>query len=90
MVAAECERCYSADLGGAFGVEGVGTPQHRRRRRRADCRGVTGFGAGDQDAFDGPIPRITDLEGASTRRVQTRVAVAVVLGFVPQLLFNAF
>ena len=78
VVAAGCEcdgRCRW--LGGAFRVEGLGAAQQRRRRRGGECRGVTGFGAGDQDAFDGAIPGIADLQGPGAGGVQPPGAVAV-------------
>ena len=62
--------------GGAFGVEGVGAAQHRRR-----CRGVRAgwvvavFGAGDQDALDGAVVRIPDSQGAGARGIEAGIAV---------------
>ena len=38
---------------------------------------VAVFGAGDQDAFDGAIARITDGDGASAGGVQAGIAVGV-------------
>ena len=59
-------------LGGAFGVKRLGAAQHRRRRRGAVAGWiVTVFGAGDQDAFDGAVVRITDASAraqAASRR----------------------
>jgi hypothetical protein len=64
-------------LGGAFGVERFRAAQHRRRRGSVSRRCITGFGAGGQDAFDGAIPRIADLQGAGAGGIQSLVAVAV-------------
>ena len=65
-------------LGAAFGVKRLRAAQHRRRRRGAVVAGwiVTVFGAGDQDAFDGAVVRITDRQCPGTRRVQAGIAKA--------------
>src|SRR5271168_1248349 len=63
--------------GGAFGIEGLGAAQYRRRCQSGYGWVVAVFGAGDQDAFDGAVVRIAHGQCSGAGRIEAVIAVGI-------------